>query len=97
MGLFGSGDKALLKEIKQTLARVTFPGTDVALLSLCDINKAKLNRTILTLNFCFNIPCDDHLAALNDLLVVTLNDACKFSSLELRVDYEIKQINRSVN
>lgn len=95
MGLFGTGDKTLLKSVRGALAAANFPGTSHALLSLCDIDNAKVVRDVLTLDIGFNIPCGDHLSALEQLLMLTLKDVADFSSLALNINYQIKQINHS--
>jgi len=95
MGLFTKRENTLLKDVKHTLAKQQFPGTSTALLALCDVTSVTCKANTLNIELHMSIACNDHVEQLKQLLSDTLSDLCEFSSVNLVITTQIKQINRS--
>ncbi|MDP2561679.1 iron-sulfur cluster carrier protein ApbC [Psychrobium sp. 1_MG-2023] len=95
MGLFGTSEAELKKQLQSALKELKFLDTDQPFLNIAQVQKVKLKRRCLILTLELTIPCVHRQVEITQQLSTHLANTVKFDTIDLTLSVSIKSLNRS--
>ncbi|OIQ48160.1 MAG: hypothetical protein BM565_02905 [Gammaproteobacteria bacterium MedPE] len=95
MGLFSNNDKSLVLTLQSLMKKATFPNSASPLLSLINLDRARLKKGILELDISAEIPCAHQQGEFVDYFSELFHGAADFTDIDLTIDIDIKRVNHS--
>ncbi len=95
MELFSKNDKSLVSTLQTLMKKATFPTSSSPLLSLINVDRARIKREILELDISAEIPCLHLKTELINYFSDLFSNAITFSAIDLTIAIKVKRINQS--